>query len=125
MKLKPILDHVLCTNGDFGESVTAAGVIIQKTIGTSTGITPRWFQVYAAGPDATLVKPGQWVLVEYGRWTESFLAHDLAPDLPNEQSRMWQVEYHSILMVSDEKPPSHNVAGTNVVTAPKKIRSTT
>lgn len=121
MKLKPLHDTVICTDGDFGESVTSGGIIIQKTIGKSEGITARWFQVYAVGPEVKFVEPGDWVLVSYGRWTEAFKGGYLVDDL-EDGKEMWKVEYESILAktVDQMKPRTANVAGADVITAAKK-----
>ena len=120
-KLRPLSDTVICTDGDFGESVTEAGVIVQKTIGKTSGATARWFKVYATGPEVRFVEPGDWVLVEYGRWTENFRGGWLVDDLPNGE-KMWKVEYQSILAKTADKvkPKVANVAGDNIVQAAQK-----
>lgn len=120
-KLRPLGDTVLCVQGDFGESVTAGGIVVQSTIGKTSGVTARWFQVYACGPDAEFVEPGDWVLVSYGRWTEHFLGGYLVDDLPDRE-KMWKVEYQSILAKTLDKikPATANVAGDNVAQAARK-----
>ena len=70
--LKPLHDNILAINGDFGDMHTQAGIFIKSTIGKSEGITPRWFEVKAVGPEQKHIEPGMWVYVEYGRWTEGF-----------------------------------------------------
>lgn len=121
MKMRPLHDTVICTDGDFGESVTAGGIIVQKTIGKTEGVTARWFQVYAVGPDVKFVEPGDWVLVEYGRWTEGFRGGYVVDDL-EDGTTMWKVEYQSILAKTADKVKPHtaNVAGRDIVTAAKK-----
>ena len=64
MKLKPIRDNVLAIKGDFGDMETRAGLIIKSNIGKSEGITPRWFQIAAVGPEQKHLEPGMWVYVE-------------------------------------------------------------
>ena len=46
MQLRAIRDNILCTDGDFSDKVTGAGLIVQSTIGKSEGIVPRWFRVF-------------------------------------------------------------------------------
>lgn len=108
-KVRAIHDNILCINGDFGEKVTNAGIIIQKTIGKSEGVTPRWFQVFEVGPDIDWLTPGQWVYVEYGRWTEGFKVEDDRFDTEDKKDTVWKVEPKSCLMVSDEKPDTINI----------------
>ena len=123
MTLRPLHDTVLCTDGDFGEQVLDSGIIVQSTIGKTEGITARWFRVYACGPDAEFVEPGDWVLVEYGRWTEHFLGGYLVDDL-EDRTKMWKVEYQSILAKSENKvkPRTANVAGDDIIKAARKTR---
>ncbi len=120
-KLLPLADTVICTDGDFGESVTESGIIIQKTIGKTEGVTARWFKVYAVGPDVKFVEPEDWVLVEYGRWTEGFAGGRIVGDL-DDHERMWKVDYKSILAKTEDKvkPRTANVAGDDIVMAAKK-----
>lgn len=121
--LRPINDVVICTDGDFGEQVLESGIVVQKTIGKTEGITARWFRVHACGPDAKFVEPGDWILVEYGRWTENFLGGYLEDDLPD-RTPMWCVEYKSILAKSENKvkPRTANVSGKDIITAARKSR---
>ena len=72
MRIKPRTDNIFCINADFGDTVTKQGIIIKKTLGKESGITPRWMEVFDVGPDIDWLQPGQWVYVEYGRWTEGF-----------------------------------------------------
>ena len=74
--LKAYKDNILCIEGDFGDKVTESGLIIKSTIGSDEGITPRWFKAFEVGPDIDWVKPGQWLYVAYGRWTEGFTVKD-------------------------------------------------
>jgi len=51
LKVRAIRDNILCVDGDVGDQVTEAGIIVKSTIGKSDGITPRWFKVFEVGPD--------------------------------------------------------------------------
>ena len=46
MRIKPRTDNIFCINADFGDTVTNAGIIIKKTLGKESGITPRWMEVF-------------------------------------------------------------------------------
>jgi hypothetical protein len=121
MKVKARTDNILCTDGDFGDQVTQSGIIIQKTIGKSEGIVPRWFRVFEVGPDVDWVEPGQWVLVEYGRWTEAMDVHDERFSTEGNIGKLWKVEPKSCMAVSDEKPETLNLTDSTV-TAQKLTR---
>ena len=41
MKLRAIKDNILCSNGDFGDTVTDSGILIKSTAGKNEGITPQ------------------------------------------------------------------------------------
>tara|TARA_Y100001937_G_C7129602_1_gene336600 strand:+ start:1231 stop:1602 length:372 start_codon:yes stop_codon:yes gene_type:complete len=112
-RIKAINDNILCTEGDFGETTTSSGIIVQKTIGKESGITPRWFKVFEVGPDIDWLEPGQWVYVAYGRWTEGFKVKDDRFDTEDGKDTIWKVEPDSCLAISNEKPKDHlNLADT-------------
>ena len=122
--LKPIRDNVLCTDADFGDQVTEAGLIIKSNIEKSQGITSRWFKLLDVGPDCWKelkegVEQGKWVLVEYGRWTEGLEIED--DRLPDGKGTVWRVEMKSCLAVADSKP-NDIYYNTEVVTAERKER---
>jgi hypothetical protein len=101
MQIRAINDNIICTNADFGDQVTSAGLIIKSNLEKSQGITPRWFRVFEVGPDIQGLLPGEWVLVEYGRWTEAF---ELSDDRTDSPTRFWKVDPKACLATSDEKP---------------------
>ena len=110
-RINPIGDNILCTDGDFGDQTTRAGLIIKSTIGKEEGVVPRWFKVFAVGPEIDWLQPGQWVYVEYGRWTEGFKIHPQDERLEQDQ-KIWKVEPKSCLAISDEKPDTLNIKDT-------------
>lgn len=120
MKLRAIRDNILCTDGDFGDKVTASGLIVQSTIGKSEGIVPRWFRVFEVGSDIDWIKPGQWVYVEYGRWTEGIEVEDERFDTENNKKKIWKIDPKACLLVSDEEPSNTIVFNTEAVGAIKK-----
>lgn len=94
--IKAISDHIVAINGDFGDQVTEAGIFIKTTAGKSEGIVPRWFQVHSVGTHSKMpVKAGQWILVEHGRWSDSFKFEDV---------EYWRLDPIGCLAVQDEKP---------------------
>lgn len=120
MKLRAIRDNILCTDGDFGDKVTASGLIVQSTIGKSEGIVPRWFHVFEVGSDIDWIQPGQWVYVEYGRWTEGIEVEDERFDTENNKKKIWKIDPKACLLVSDEAPSNTIVFNTEAVSAIKK-----
>ena len=99
MKIRALHDDVIVKDMDFGEMVTAGGIVVQSDNAKVHGIKPRWGQVYKVGPKQTDVKEGQWILIEHGRWTRKIKIDD--GEGPKE---IQKVEVKSILAVADEKP---------------------
>ena len=120
MKLRAIRDNILCTDGDFGDKVTASGLIVQSSIGKAEGIVPRWFRVFEVGSDIDWIQPGQWVYVEYGRWTEGIEVEDERFDTENNKKKIWKIDPNACLLVSDEAPDNTIVFNTEAVSAVKK-----
>jgi len=91
---------VLVTNLERGQRVIN-GIIIPDDNGKSEGIRPRWGKVYSVGEDITEVTPGQWILVEHGRWTRMLKVKED----DGTETQVWGVEWpQSALLVSDEDP---------------------
>lgn len=99
IKIRALHDDVIVKDMDFGEQVTAAGIVIQSDDAKVHGIKPRWAQVYKVGPEQADVVPGQWILIEHGRSTRKIKIDD--GEGPKE---IQKVEVKSILAVTDEKP---------------------
>lgn len=99
-KITPLRDNVFVTNMDFGEQVTTSGIVVVSDDGKSTGIHPRWAQVWAIGPDQEDVNIGEWILIEHGRWTRTIKYEDnTGTDID-----LRMVENKAILLSADEKP---------------------
>jgi co-chaperonin GroES (HSP10) len=98
-QLRPLKDSVIVSDMIFDVRISTGGIIIPNDNGKSTGIRPRWGQVYAVGPDQKDVQPGQWVCVEHGRWTRGI-------DIEDESGKITvrRVDPKDIMMVSDEQP---------------------
>lgn len=100
MRIKALTGKVIVSDLERGRRVVG-GIIIPDDNGKSEGIRPRWGKVYSVGDDITDIRPGQWILIENGRWTRMLkVTDDDGNDL-----KLWGVEYpKSVLLVSDEDP---------------------
>lgn len=100
MQVRPLPKDILIYNMDMGEQTTASGIVIQSDDGKAHGVKPRWAQIYKVGERCEIdVTPGQWILIEHGRWTRKIKIDD-----GNGIKEVQKVEVSSILIVSDEKP---------------------
>lgn len=99
-RIIPLRDNVFVHNMEFGEQQTASGIVVTSDDGKTSGIHPRWGQVWAVGPEQTDLKIGEWVLVEHGRWTRT-IKHE-ADDGTITELRM--IDNTSIIMSTDERP---------------------
>lgn len=98
--IRPILDHVIIEDMEFGEQRTQGGIIIIDDDGKQHGIKPRWAKVYAVGPKQEDVKVGDWILIEHGRWTRGF-------NFTKDDGTIFtlrRVDTDCIMMTSDQKP---------------------
>lgn len=99
-RLRAVGNKVLVSDMHFGEQITKGGLIIKDDNGSTRGIYPRWARVYDKGPDNNEEYiPGDWILIEHGRWTRGILIED---DAGKCEVRM--VENQSILAYSNVKP---------------------
>jgi co-chaperonin GroES (HSP10) len=98
-QIHPLNDSVIVTDMTFDERFTTGGIVLLNDNGKSTGIRPRWGQVYAVGPDQQDVRVGQWVCVAHGRWTRGIEVED---ETGNKTLR--RVDPKDLLIVSDEQP---------------------
>ena len=98
-KLRPLGKSVIVRDMVFDTRITTSGIIIPNDNGKSTGIRPRWGQVYAVGPDQQDVKVHDWVCVEHGRWTRGIDIED-----ENGKITLRRVDPKDIMMTADEKP---------------------
>ena len=70
--LVPIKDRILVIDLQFGEIKSKSGIILMDDNGTSAGIKPRWGKVFKVGPLQKEVIPGDYILLDHGRWTRAF-----------------------------------------------------
>lgn len=101
-------DQVLVTDMNFGERVSAGGIVLPSDNGKTSGIKPRWGKVYAVGPDQKDVKVNDWVCVEHGRWTRVLVIED-----ENGKHELQRVDTDAILLVSEEEPTDDFIPKVN------------
>jgi len=98
-QFKPLGEHVIVYDMTFDERITHSGIILPNDDMKSSGIRPRWAQIYAVGPDQTdpELVPGKWICVSHGRWTRGV-------DIEDETGKhtIRRVDINDILLVSDE-----------------------
>lgn len=97
--IRPLNDHVIVRDMNFGERRLTSGIILPSDDGRSSGVRPRWGCVYAVGPEQRDVSVGQWVLVAHGRWTRGSVI-----EVNDEKITIRRVDTNDILAVSDEAP---------------------
>ena len=105
-QIKPLNDSVIVTDMTFDERFTTGGIVLLNDNGKSTGIRPRWGQVYAVGPDQQDVQVGQWVCVAHGRWTRGIEVED-----ETGKKTLRRVDPNDLLIVSDEQPQDETFSG--------------
>lgn len=96
----PSREKVFVTNLESGLAQTAGGIILLDDNMKQEGIRDRWARVYKVGSDVTDIKPGEWVLIKQGRWSNKIKMHD-----EGQEVAVWFIEYPtSVLLVSDSDP---------------------
>jgi hypothetical protein len=101
--LKLMGDKILVKKMEFGLGKSSGGIIRPDDEMTVQGARPRWCQVLAVGPEVNDVRPGQYVLMEHGRWTRGF---DMLED--NQKITVRMVDNKDMLLVSDEPTFEYN-----------------
>lgn len=98
--INPLHNKVLVSDLERGVAVTSGGIVIPDDDMTTRGIRERWAKVWKVGPEVDDLKPGQWVLIEHGRWSPK-----MKFSLPEGDIDLWQIDYPAaILLVGDERP---------------------
>jgi co-chaperonin GroES (HSP10) len=97
--IRPLNNVVIVRDMTFDQRITSSGIVLLNDNGTSTGIRPRWGQVYAVGPDQKDVQVGQWICVAHGRWTRGIEIED-----EQGQQTLRRIDPDDILLVSEQQP---------------------
>ncbi len=103
-QLKPLTDHVIVMDMSFKERIVGS-IILPNDDGKSSGIRPRWAEVYAVGPTQKDIKPGDFVLVEHGRWTRGIEVED-----ETGRHMLRRVDPNGLMMVSDHLPQDETLS---------------
>jgi len=105
VKIKALKSKVLVTTIERGQQKLHSGIIIPDDDGKDSGIRNRWAQVYSVGEDITDITPGQWILVDHGRWSRGVEVKD-----EDESFMVYQIDWpDGALLVSDEKPVEFSI----------------
>lgn len=115
--IMPLHDHVIVSEMNFSGRTLSSGVILLGDDGTSNGIRPRWAKVYAVGPEQKQVSPGQWVLVEHGRWSRG-----VEVEINDTIMTLRRVDPECMMFVSDEEPTADDTISA-AVDGEKKSRT--
>jgi hypothetical protein len=107
--LSVIKDHILVTEMAFNERKLSSGIVLLNDDGKTSGIRPRWAQVYAVGPEQTEIQVGQWIFVEHGRWSRG-----IEVEVDHKQLTLRRVDPKSIIFVSDEEPDEDDTISSSV-----------
>lgn len=97
--VNPLPGDVLVQEMEQGFTVTKSGLILMDdSEARPENIKARWCKVYKVGSDVEDVNPGEWILVEHGRWTYGVKINN-----GEEEVYLQKVDPESILMVSTEE----------------------
>jgi co-chaperonin GroES (HSP10) len=103
-QFKPLREHVIVKDMSFKERIVG-NIILPNDDGKSSGIRPRWAEVYAVGPEQTTIKSGDFVLVEHGRWTRGIEVED-----EDGKHVLRRVDPNGLMMVSDHLPQDETLS---------------
>lgn len=107
--IKPLRDHVIVTDMNFGQRTLSSGIVLLGDDAKTDGIRPRWCRVYVVGPEQKDVVPGQWILVEHGRWTRG-----IEVEIDDVEFTIRRVDASAIMLVSDHAPEADDMISTAV-----------
>ena len=99
MNVKAFGDRILgvmIDRPDGEYKATKSGLLIAEKDASTESIRPRWFQISSVGERIDWVKPGDYVLVAHGRWSNGITLSD--------DSKVWLLDNKEILGVSDTNP---------------------
>lgn len=96
-QIRPLNDVVIVKDMKFEERMTKSGIVLLNDNGKSTGIRPRWAQIYAVGPDQNEFHVDQWICVAHGRWTRGIDVED-----ESGVQTLRRIDPDDILLTSDQ-----------------------
>ena len=105
-KIRALRDHIIVSEMNFKERLTTSGIYIPSDDMKSTGIRPRWAQVYAIGPEQKDISIGQWICVAHGRWTRGVKIEEPSGN----ELTIRRVDNNDVLLLSDEQPQDDTLA---------------
>lgn len=108
-EIKPLRDSVIVTDMSFEGRQLQSGVILLGDDGKTDGIRPRWAKVYAIGPEQRDVVPGQWVLIEHGRWSRGVQIRK-----EGQEFTIRRADPKAIIFVTNEEPNNLDTISTAV-----------
>lgn len=109
-KLTPLKDTILVHGMEFRERISRGGLILPDDDMKSSGIRPRWAQVYAVGPEVTDVKVGQYIMIAHGRWSRGIAIED-----EDGEKTIRKVDPNDILLISDEPVQDYTMSDKIIV----------
>jgi len=108
-------DSVIVEDMEFDQRITQTGLILPNDNGKSSGIRPRWGQVYAIGPEQQDVQVGEWVCVAHGRWTRGVDIED-----GTAKRTIRKIDPKDILISADKRP--NDLTFSDAINVEKKDR---
>ena len=115
-EIVPLRNNIIVTDMTFEGRQLSSGIVLLGDDGKTDGIRPRWAQVYAVGPEQRDVTPGQWILVEHGRWSRGL---KILKD--GSEFTIRRADPEAIIFVSNDRPENIDTLST-AVHAERKTR---
>lgn len=94
--ITPLGDTIIAHQMEFDHRTLSSGIVLLNDNMKSSGIRPRWCQVYAIGPEQKDVTVGQYILVSHGRWSRGVNIED-----DEGEKTIRKIDPNDILLVSD------------------------
>jgi hypothetical protein len=98
-------DHIIVKDMSFSGRKLSSGILLLGDDLKTDGIRPRWAEVYCVGPDQQDIQPGQWILVEHGRWTRGSKVK-----INGEEMIIRRVDPSCVIFISNEQPNDDNIS---------------
>lgn len=109
-KLTPLKDTILVHGMEFNERITQSGLILPDDDMKSSGIRPRWAQVYAVGPNVTDVKVNDYIMIAHGRWSRGQAIED-----EEGEKTIRKVDPNDILLISEEPVSDYTMSDKIII----------